>query len=155
MTMKPARKLLALLGAAVLSASLAACGGGSSSGLSRSQIVSRANSLCAAGVAASSKIPPPTSFQNPVVVAAYFNKIEPITASETTKLEALKPASSVKSQWDAYLAARKSGLQLLQTLQHKANAKDPSGLADLRQVPAMQQRIISAARALGANECAK
>jgi hypothetical protein len=153
MTLSTHRKLLALLGTGVLSASLAACGG--SSTLSKSALVSKANSICAAAVSQSSGIQQPTSFQNPAVVAAYLNKIEPITASATSKLEALKPDSSVKSEWDAYIAARKSGLQLLQTLQHKANTKDPSGLADLQRVPAMQQQVVAAANALGASECAK
>jgi hypothetical protein len=148
------RKLLSLLGTGLLSASLAACGS-SSSGLSKSALVSKANTICAAAVTQGSGIQQPTSFQNPTVVAAYLNKIEPITAGATAKLEALKPADSVKSQWEAYLAARRSGLELLKTLQRKANAKDPSGLADLRKVPAMQQHIIAAANALGASECAK
>jgi hypothetical protein len=154
MTMNVNRKLLTMLGTGLLSASLAACGS-SSSGLSKSALVSKANSICAAAVSQSSGIQAPQSFQNPTVVAAYLNKIEPITESATTKLEALKPASSVKSQWNAYIAARKSGLSLLKTLQQKANAKDPSGLADLQKVPAMQQHIIAAANALGASECAK
>lgn len=154
--MNARRRFFALLGTGVLSASLAACGGSSSSsGLSRSQIVSQANTICAAGVAQSASIKAPASFQNPTVVADYLNKIEPITASQTAKLEALKPVNSVKPQWDTYIAARKFGLGLLQTLQRKANAKDPSGLTDLQQVPAMQRRIIAAADALGATQCAK
>jgi hypothetical protein len=152
--MKTNHKLLSLLGAGLLSASLAACGS-SSSGLSKSALVSKANSICAAAVSQSSGIQAPQSFQNPTVVAAYLNKIEPITASATSKLEALKPASSVKPQWDSYIAARKYGLNLLKTLQQKAITKDPSGLADLQKVPAMQQRIVAAANALGASECAK
>jgi hypothetical protein len=152
--MKVNRTLLSLLGAGLLSASLAACGS-SSSGLSKSALVSKANSICAAAVTQGSGLQQPTSFQNPTVVAAYLNKVEPITAGATAKLEALTPASSVKSQWDAFIAARKYGLSLLKTLQQKANAKDPSGLADLQKVPAMQQRIVAAANALGASECAK
>lgn len=44
---------------------------------------------------------------------------------------------------------------LLKTLLRKANAKDISGLNDLKRVPQMEQNIVAAARKVGANACAQ
>lgn len=144
-----------LVAAAVLSLALGACGGSSSSGLSRDALVKKANAICASAIAEGKGISQPASFQDANVAAAYFDKIEPITADATTKLEALKADSSVSADWNAYIAARKAGLTLLQTIRHKADTKDPSGLRDLQRAPAVQQRVIAAANKLGATTCAQ
>jgi hypothetical protein len=134
---------------------IAGCGGSSHSGLTRSQIVAKANAICAAAVAAGSKIQQPSNFGDANAAAAYFNQIEPTTASATSKLAALTPDSGVKADWTAYITQRKAGLELLQTLQRKANAKDVSGLNDLKRVPQVEQQIVAAATKLGAKECAQ
>lgn len=154
----------------VTSASVAACGGSSSSsssasasasstssssGLSRTEIVAKANAICAAGSAAGKAIPAPASFQDATVAAKYFNAVVPIVTRSLSQLEVLKPDSSVSADWNAYMAQRRLGVTLLETIQRKANAKDPSGLKDLQQAPAMQARLVSLAKAVGATKCAQ
>lgn len=145
------------------SASLAACGSSSSSssststassGLSRSAIVTKANVICAAGTAAGKAIPAPASFQDASVAAKYFNAVVPIVTHSLAELEALKPDSSVAADWNAYMAQRRYGVHLLETIQRKANVRDRSGLSDLQKTPAMQQRLVALARKLGATQCA-
>jgi hypothetical protein len=144
-----------LVAVGALGLALGACGGSSSSGLSRDALVKKADAICASAIAAGKGISPPASFQDATVAAAYFDKVEPITEDATTKLEALKADSSVSADWNAYIAARKAGLTFLQSIRHKADTKDPSGLADLRRAPAVQQRVVAAATKLGATTCAQ
>jgi hypothetical protein len=118
-------------------------------------LVKKADAICASAITAGKGISVPASFQDATAAAAYFDKIEPITAEATTKLEALKPDGSVKADWDAYIAARRAGLAFLQTIRHKADTKDPSGLQDLQHAPAVQQRVTAAATKLGAITCGR
>jgi hypothetical protein len=72
----------------------------------------------------------------------------------TTKLAALKPASSVQSDWAAFMTLRQQETALLQTIRRKADAKDASGLVDLRSEPPLGTKVDEAATKVGATACA-
>jgi hypothetical protein len=146
-------KLGALTTIGALGATLAGCG--SSGELSRTAIASKANAICTSTQKAASAVPSPSNLRDASAAAAYFGKIAPLTAKETSDLAALKPDGSVAGDWNAFIAAQKSANDLLQRLKSKADAKDPSGLQDLRQVPSAGTRVQGAATKVGATVCAQ
>ncbi|MDQ6805966.1 MAG: hypothetical protein M3065_13590 [Actinomycetota bacterium] len=139
-----------------LGVGLSACGGSSSSssGLSRAQLIAKANAICVTAKKSAGAVAAPSSFQNPTVAAAYFDKIAPITDKETQSLGALQPADSVKTDWTAFVNAQKAADALLQTIKHKADTKDASGFADLQKVAPTSKTFVNAASKLGATGCA-
>jgi hypothetical protein len=132
-----------------------AAGCGASSGLSKSALDAKANAICGAEAKAGEAVPAPSNIQDATQAAAYFDKVEPIVSGATTKLEALKPGSSIKTDWNAYIALRKQETTLLQTVRQKADAKDPSGLADLDKEPDLAKKVDAAATKVGAATCAE
>jgi hypothetical protein len=147
------RGLSATLGVVLAGAALAGCGGSSSSELNRSQIVAKANAICAATVAAGKKVPQPSNIQDAVAAARYFDAAVPIVAKGVSQLGALKPDSSVSADYNAYTSALKASLVQLQKIQHKADAHDPSGLQDLQNFTTYSQQVNAAAVKLGAKTC--
>lgn len=152
-------KIRGLLGTTLaltaIGAALAGCGGSSSSALSRTQIDAKANAICAASAAQIQAVTTPSSFQDANVAAAYFDQILPLTTAATQKLEALKPDGNVSADWNSFITLRKSGLTLLQTITHKADTKDATGLQDLAKAPAVEQQAFAAATKVGATACAQ
>jgi hypothetical protein len=146
-------RLGTILTVTALGAAIGGCGGSSSSTLTRAQLDTKANAICAASNAKIATVHQPPSLQDANVAAAYFDKIEPIVADASAKLGALKPDSGAAADWNSYISLRTQGLTLLQTLKHKADTKDPSGLQDLAKVPALQQKIVAAAATAGAKTC--
>ncbi|HEX3706623.1 MAG TPA: hypothetical protein VHV76_08340 [Mycobacteriales bacterium] len=129
-----------------------ACGG--SSGLSKSAIDSKANAICAAENSARDAIPQPSDLGDATRAAAYFDRIEPVVVAATTKLSALKAASSVQNDWGAFFTLRQQETTLLQTIRRKADAKDASGLVDLKSEPPLGTKVDEAATKVGATACA-
>jgi hypothetical protein len=127
---------------------LAACGG--SSTLSRTALVAKANAICATAQTSAKQVAQPTSIAQ---ATTYFDKIAPITDKETANLKALKPDSSVSADWNAFIDAQVAANTLLQSIRKKLDAKDASGIQELRQVDAVAQRVVSAATKLGATTC--
>ena len=147
---------------ATLGAALAGCGGGSSGGgttgggaLSRDQIVEKANAICAAEASAGEAIPQPSNIQDADQAAAYFDQVDPLISSTTTKLAALKPDSDVAADWNAYVALRKEFATLMHTVREKADAADRTGLQDLQNSQDLTTRVEAAATKVGADTCAK
>ncbi|HEX3875101.1 MAG TPA: hypothetical protein VHW26_13190 [Solirubrobacteraceae bacterium] len=149
---------------ATASVGLAACGSSSKSSaattttsttLAKAALIARANAICTTAQSAASSITAPKSYQDPVVAAAYFDQVAPITDRETEDLLALAPASEVQAQYTAFTSARQAANTLLQTIRQKADAKDASGLEDLQKVPDAGQKVADAATALGASACAQ
>jgi hypothetical protein len=146
----------ALVNAGALAVALSACGSsGSSSGLSRSDLVSKANAICQTAQTAAKAVPQPTSLQDAATAAAYFDKVAPITAKETADMQALNPDGSASGDWKAFIAQQVSANALLQTIKSKADAKDPSGLQDLQKVKPQGDQVAAAATKLGATVCAQ
>jgi hypothetical protein len=144
-------------GVAVLAlAGLAGCGGSSKSGLSRSQLVAKADAVCTQSNQKAKQIPAPADLvQNANAAAAYFKKVVPIAEQGTNQLAALKPDSAAKADWTSYITLRQQGVTLLKTIEHKASAHDPSGIADLQKSNSFQQQLAAAANKLGAKACAQ
>ena len=158
-----ARKFGSAMAVAVLSAGLAACGSssnnkssssGSGPALAKGALIAKANAICLATQTAARKVKAPASLQNPTVAAKYLDKIAPITAKETTDLQALKPADEVKADYTAFLAAQNAANSLIQTIKHKADTKDASGLKDLQKAAGTGQKVADTANKLGATTCA-
>jgi hypothetical protein len=135
--------------------SVARSGAGASQSLSRAALARKANVLCATAKAKAQSIPAPIDLaSNPAAAAAYFDRIFPITDRETRAIKALRAAPAAARDWRAFVAAQVAADQLLVTLKRKADARDPSGLADLQQVRPVGRRVARAARKVGATVCA-
>jgi hypothetical protein len=148
-------KLIQLVAAALCGAGLAACGGSSSTTLSRTELVSKANAICTTAQTSAKAVPQPASIQDAGQAAAYFDKIGPIAEIETSDLQALKPDSSAAPDWNAFISAQQAANTLLQTIRKKADAKDPSGLQDLGKIQGAGQQVASTATKLGGTVCAQ
>ncbi len=142
----------AVLAAGVVAIAVAGCG--SSSTLSRSALINKANAICASENAQSNSVPKPT-VRDVSAIATYFDKLIPIANNGTSQLQKLKPDSSVSSDWNAYISARKDAISLLQTVDQKAHSRDPSGARDLAQVQPASVRVRQAATKVGATQCAQ
>lgn len=151
---------LALL---ALGAGLSACGSSSStssntagaSGLSRAALAARANTICATAQAASQKIQAPANLaSDATAAAAYFDKVYPITDAETKELQALTPGADAATDWAAFVGAQTGADQLLLTIKNKADAKDASGLNDLKKVAPAGANVAKTASKIGATTCA-
>jgi hypothetical protein len=151
MDSKPRLGARAAIGALV--ALLAGCGG--SSGLSRAQLVSKANAICAVTQTAASAVPSPSNLTDETAAAAYFDKLAPLTDKETHDLSALEADGSAAADWNAFISAQTQANALLQTLKAKADAKDASGVQDLGKVTSVGDRVLATASKLGAATCAK
>ena len=141
----------ALLVPAVAAIAVAGCG--SSGTLSRSALANKANAICASENAQSNAVQKPSG-RDANAISSYFDKLIPIATMGTAQLEKLKPDSSVASDWNAYLSARRDAINLLQTIDRKAHSRDSSGIQDLAQVQPAAARVRQAASKLGATQCA-
>jgi hypothetical protein len=153
---------------AIVSLGLAACGsssksssstGGSSGssssgGLSRADLIKQVDAICATAQAAIKKVPAPSNVADVNQAASYFDKAAAIADAETRQMAALKPDSSLGSDWTAFLSEQRAGTALLETIKQKADAADRSGLQDLRKLPAEAAKANAAATKLGAKTCA-
>ena len=133
---------------------LAACGGDGDSGLSRSDLTAKADSICSKATADVDAVNAPRSLADANVAAAYFDKVGPILQKETQDLADLEPAKDVKSDWEEFVAKQRAADDLLQTVRKKAHAKDPSGLKDLQKISVAGNAVHAAATKVGATECA-
>jgi hypothetical protein len=147
-------RLQAVVTAGAFSIAIAACGSSGSRGLSRSELITKANAICSTARTAVNAIPTPSSFQD-ALAAGYFDRLTPIVDKETVGLKALKPDSSVSADWNAFVALRLSQTSLLDTVRHKADTKDPSSIRDLQTAQAGGKQLTDAAGKFGADGCAK
>jgi hypothetical protein len=143
--------------AVVVSTLVAGCGGSSSSSaqLNHSQLVAKADAICTTAQKQAHTVAAPTSLADVNQAAPYFDKIAPITNTETQALAALKPDSAAASDWNAFISAQKAANSLLATIHKKADAKDLSGLQDLRKIVPAGNAVIAAATKFGAGVCAE
>lgn len=148
-----------------LAACLTACGSSGSSGsgpgensapgLSRAELATKADLICATATSKARPITEPATIaSDATAAAAYFDLVFPISDRETKDLQALTPAADVARDWRAFVTAQVAADQLLLTLKQKADAKDPSGLAFLGKVQPAGKKIAAAATKIGAMTCA-
>jgi hypothetical protein len=154
--MKQVPRLAAAL-ASTGAIALAGCGSSGNSGLSKSELASKADAQCTAYTKAATAIPQPKDFvTNPVSAAAYLDKLKPLVAAQEKAMLALKPDSSAKPLWDRFIAAGKHTTALFYDADAKAHAKDRAGLTDLEQLAAYKTGTVNPiATQLGATACAK
>src|ERR671926_507756 len=97
--------------AALVAALAPGCGGGSSSTLSKQELVTKADSICRAQrVKVSRELgPDPTT---PAAVTAYTPVLERLSAPFERQLRDLKPPESESKTWKTYLAARRQAIVL-------------------------------------------
>lgn len=150
------RALIASLAVfASLGAGLTACGGSSKKddGLSRAELGTKANAICKAGETALAKIPQLSNIQDAAAAAAYFSKVAPVHQNVTDQLAALKPAADVKVDWAAFMVQTNANNALLKTIEAKAEAKDASGLDDVKKLQANDVAYAAVSKKVGATEC--
>jgi hypothetical protein len=140
---------------------LVACGGSSDSGLSKTDLAKKADSICKTASDAAGKLSAPADFGQPnsnaAAAASYLGKLAPITKQESDDLAALKPADAAKTGWGAFVAKEKQLSRFLDGVLAKAKAKaqDASGIDDLAKVPQLGSEFTAAATKVGATGCAK
>jgi hypothetical protein len=141
--------LIVLIG---LAFGLSACGGGSK-GLSKAQLDAKANAICKTAEAKLNAIPQPTNAMDPKAVAAYFDKVQQLATDMSTRLDALKPASDVKSEWESFIALDDQAVALFSKIRHEADTKDPSTYTDLTGLGPLATKVDAAAAKAGVADC--
>lgn len=141
--------------AVAVSLGLAACGGDDDDKLSKSELAKQADAICAKSKAESLKHKLPENFsRDPVVAAAYLNKIAPITQKQTDEFAKLEPEDDIKDEWNQVVERQKQANETLKTVRDKAEAKDPSGVDDLAKAERVSAKFVQEAKVVGANGCA-
>jgi hypothetical protein len=143
----------ALLGAMLLSAALAACGGGSSS--PTANFLARADSVCRQAQQQFDRIqatPPVTAGQAGKQTSALID----VSKGAFTDLRDLTPPSSLKGAYDRYLAARQQALQYLQNGLDAINKRNGTAYAKAkRQTAAQQATRLQLAHRVGLKQCSR
>jgi hypothetical protein len=135
---------------------LSGCGASNTGGtLPRPALLVLANAICSTASNAGQTLKPPAEIHAPAAAVSYLRQIAPISARETRALQALSPASDVKTTWEAFIAEQVAANRLLQSLDADADRHDPSLLPSLRRVGPADQAVVDAASALGATRCAR
>jgi hypothetical protein len=138
--------------AAVCGVALAGCGGGGSSGLSKQELAAKTQAICASSSKKINAIQQPSDFAtNPQAAAAYLDKVVVIYKDAANQLKALKPADSVKSQWNSITGQLDKLTALVQDIDQKAHNKDRTGIAELQQVGPLTTSLNNETKAIGAN----
>jgi hypothetical protein len=139
-----------------VSLGLAACGGSDDKKLSKSDLAKKANGICKPAKTKRSAIDQPADLTaDPVVAAAYFDKLIPVTQKETDDLADLKPADNIKTDWTQFVNRQKQATAQLILVRDKAKAKDTSGLQDLAKLNRIGNKLTDEANAVDATECAQ
>lgn len=148
------RRRASLLVLALPAVALAACGSSSDSTLSKSDLVAKADKICANYNAKAKKLAQPNDITNAAQAATYFQSAHDLAQQQADEFAALKPADDVKDQWNAYVQANKQGTDYLQQLADAAKAKDATkGQQLLGGYQGLADSINSKADALGAKAC--
>jgi hypothetical protein len=141
---------------AALATGVAGCGGSSSSGLSKADLAKQVNAICANYNAKIKAVPQPSDIAtNATSAATFFDKVAPLFDESLTKFKALKPADSVKSQYDDFLTKVGALASVIDQLKAKADAKDRTGIALLPQIQPATNAANSAANSIGATTCSQ
>lgn len=163
------RKVTILLIALVACPSLAACGGSddksssdssggsastSDSGLSRTELATKADAICKTGEDDAATVTAPSDFSDATAAEDYFAKVVPLHQKQTDALAALSPDDEAKADWDAFIKTQNDNQALLDSILAKAKAKDPSGEKDIEQIVPLAQKFSAAATKLGSSGCA-
>jgi hypothetical protein len=123
----------------------AGCGSSSSSsnssGLSKAQLAAAVNPLCTNFVAQGKTIPPPANNATPQELGAYLDKLIAFANTLSASIQALKPADSVKADFNAYVQSFSSNITTLKSAATKFSAGDRSGVDLLNQENAADHTV--------------
>ncbi len=152
------KKIPVALVAALVTVGLSACGGGDDKkdggdGLAKAELVKQANAICKATNDASDKIKAPTDINDPAQAAPYFKSLAELGHKLDDQLKALKPATEVKADYDAFLAEEKKAVDLVQGLADAAAAKDAKKGQQLLQEANANTSFKASADKLGLGTC--
>lgn len=138
----------------VLSAGLAACGGGggtASETVTPAQFRQQADALCAKHERQLDALGNPTSLDD---LRDYVTKAVPILEKGNAELHSLQPPSELKADWDQAMKLQDQGLQKVRDLQTAAEKGDLASVqtisASLNEISKQSDRL---ATKLGLREC--
>lgn len=145
--------MLAALAIAALVA--AGCGGGGGGDeLSKADLAKQANAICAKYSKQGEDLGSP-DLSDPKKAEDYFTKARDLASRQQDELEALKPASEVKADYEKLTKATGDATTLLGDLAKAAAAKDQQKGAELvNSLRPLSEEVDSAAKAVGADTCA-
>jgi hypothetical protein len=142
--------------AALAALSLAACGGGSDDkALGKADLVKKVNAICAANDKKAADIKTPTNIADATQAAPYFRKLSDLAKAQHEDITALKPADSIKSDFDSFVAEEQKAIDLITGLADAAEAKDAQKGAELLSKVNANTEYKAAADKLGASSCAQ
>ena len=130
---------------------LAACGG--SSELSKSELVSQADTICKKTSDKLDKIPPPRKQSD---LSAYGQKASSAIADGTGQLRELKPPKAQQDDYDTFVSAAERQQKLASDLSEVSKDKDRSKIKKvLTDAQKADQEGKAAAKRIGLKECGK
>jgi hypothetical protein len=123
---------------------LSACGSSSSGGLSKVQLAAKVNAACAAYNSAVNSVKVPNDYAtNAASAAAYLDRVKPLVDTEKNTITALKPDSSVKSDFDAYVMDGQHQYALFTDLVAKAHANNRAGLVEFATIQIYRKSVLA------------
>lgn len=144
--------ILTPLAIATLALGASACGDDK---LSKEELGKKADAICKDYENKVEAVNEPANIQDADQAATYLKEVSPIVDEGVAKLKDLKPSDDVKSDWDAFIAKQEEGAQVVSKAKDKADAKDASGLKDLRKLSSISAAAKTSARKAGASGCAE
>jgi hypothetical protein len=142
-------------GAAVAAALvISACGG--TSGLSMAQLDTKANAICENVKKQGQKLTVPSdATTNPVALSTLISELIALAEPADAKLKALKPTSSLKSEYDTFISDGDHEVAMLKQAFDKAKLSDlPSAIALSNQEDHYNKTVYAAAaKKLGLDSC--
>jgi hypothetical protein len=154
-TMTTIRRAGAVAALAVALAAAGCGGGGGDDRLSKQELATKANAICARYSQEGDRLTAPKDITDPKQAHAFFAKAHDIAKRQQDALERLKPAASAKAQYTAMTGATGKATALLGDLTAAAAAKDAQKGANLLQrLQPDSDAVDRTANALGATRCA-
>ena len=146
---------IGIIAGCISTGAIAVAGCGGSSTLSKSQLDTKVNALCSGFIAKAKAIPVPSDFtSNPKSAATYLDKVVAAADPTATQIKALKPDSSVQSDFNAFTTAFSHDIDLIKTAAGQAHAADKTGLNTLAQESAYDRSVTRpAGQKLGFTSC--
>jgi hypothetical protein len=136
----------------VLIVGLTGCGGP----LSREDLLSKANAICASAEGQAAAVPEPSSTRDPAATSRYVSALIPIAQREFRELRALEPPADLRVRYGAYLAAGDRGVSLLKQLRAAAQARRAERARTLlMRLETLTNHADDQAKKLGLGDCAE
>jgi hypothetical protein len=140
--------------AALAATAISGCGG--SSGLSMSQLDTKGNAICAKVKTQGKSLTVPSDFAtNPVAFSTTISELIAIFQPAQQKLKALKPTSSLKSDYNAFLSDSAHEVAMLRQSFNKAKLSDLAGAIALANQEDRYNKTVfaAAAKKVGLDKC--